>query len=135
MKAYFEQNSPILEPGRLNDALSGALDKSLPEFDAEVKKHQLNGEHTGVVRNVRINGGVVRHQSSRIGESPAVLRGGLVNSNVVEKLSPVKAQLTVTAPHGAILVNKLKRDVLETPEKEYAPRFRQNVADAVGELL
>lgn len=135
MKAVFIPNSPILEPGRLDESLSRAVDKSLEEFDAEVKKHQLLGEHTGVIRNVKINDRVIRHQSSRTGESPAPLSNALINSTETEVISPNLGELRVTAPHGAILVDKLNRDILETPEKNYAARFQENVTEAVEELL
>lgn len=135
MKAYFEQNSPILQSGRLEDVLSGAIEKSLDEYEEEVRSWQENGPHTGVVRNVKISGAVISHQASRIGESPSPISKTLLNSTEKEVLSYDRAELRVTAPHGVILAEKLDRDILETPEKNYAPRFQKNVADAMKELF
>ena len=135
MKAEFIQNSPILDPERLEENLSRAMDKSLTEFVQEVAVHQITTEHTGVVRNVKINGVVTKHQASRIGESPAPLSGSLVNSTEPEQFSATSGEVRVTAPHGVILVEKLDRDILETPEKNYASRFQENVDQAVKELL
>ncbi len=135
MKAFFEQNSPILQPGVLDDALSDVIETSLEEYDAEVKKHQLLGAHTGVVRNVKVNGASLRHQSSRVGESPAPLSNQLINSTEIEQFSPVSGELRVEAPHGVILVEQLNRDILETPEREYDPRLQAKVLEAVNKLI
>lgn len=135
MKAVFEQHSAILEPGRLEKNLSRAMETSLEEFEALVIDHQKNGEHTGVVRNVKINGSVIGHQASRIGESPAPLTNALVNSTEKEQFSATSGEVRVTAPHAGILVNKLNRDILKTPGEKYRPRFQLNVDEAVRELL
>lgn len=135
MKAVFEQHSAILETGRLEENLSRAMETSLEEFEALVIDHQKNGEHTGVVRNVKINGAVISHQASDVGESPAPLTNALVNSTEKEQFSFDSGEIRVTAPHAGILVKKLNRDILKTPEEKYRLRFQLNVDKAVRELL
>lgn len=135
MKAYFEIHSPILEPGRLDEALSRAMEKSLDEYVEEVRDWQKNGEHTGVVRNVKINGNVISHQASRIDESPAPLSNSLVDSVEPEQFSATSGEVRVTAAHAGVLVEKLNRDILKTPEEKYRLRFQLNVDEAIRELL
>lgn len=135
MKTFFQENSPLLDDTSLTDALRAAMEKSLEEYVEEVKDHQDNGVHSGVVRNVKINGEVISHQASRVGESPAPISGFLRNSTTGEMISEYLGEVTVTAPYAGILVKELERDVLETPEKNYAPRFQKNVEEAIKELL
>lgn len=135
MKTVFITNSPILDAGRLEENLSRVVGESLEEFERLVKDRQVQGQQTGRVSMVRINGGVIRHIASAIGETPAPVTGALVRSTESEQFSATRGEVRVTRFYGAILQNKLRRDVTTGAEEIYAPRFQEKIARAVEDLL
>lgn len=136
MKADFIIKSPILIPGRLDENISRTIGICLRELSQLIKDNQVYGAHTGARRRSgAINGGVISHQASAVGESPAPDTFNLVNSNEIEQFSATTGEVRVTAVYAAILQNQMGRDVTKTPSELYQKIFLRKIETAVGELL
>lgn len=77
------------------------------------------------------------HRASRKGQAPAVDTGNLINSIRSKRIGQLSNRVATSKAYAAILDDpkKLNRPFFKSTADEFKPKFKQNIQEAIGEIL
>lgn len=143
MKSVLKLNNPLWKTPERRAILDKAVQPSGAELESLIKQKVLNSKpagktyRRGKIKRGRVVTGSRFHRASAKGQPFANLTGATLNATRSKRIGLMRNTVSNQTKQAKILddKNKLNRPFFQSTAEEFKPKFKQNLQEAIAEIL